>query len=229
VTTEAASTDGSLHRLERKVKQGAHWLLDLVFPPICGNCGRVDFRFCASCLRELEQVPVTAARREVEALDEVRATGEHCGVLQNALQAFKYQGATGLSEPLAARLIKALLERNWHIDVIVPVPLFADREEERGYNQSTLLSVHVVSAMGIPSRADNLKRVRATSRQAMLSGLERPDNVKDAFEASDDVKGLSVLLIDDVTTTGSTLRECANALRAKGAGTVYGIAVSHAY
>ena len=83
-------------------------------------------------------------------------------------------------------------------------------------------------ATGIRCRHDYLARVRATSQQAQLSGAERLSNVKDAFVASDDVKGLSVLLIDDVVTTGSTLGACASALRERGAGPIYGIAVSHA-
>ena len=165
---------------------------------------------------------------EVEELDAQLATGAHRGLLQNAVQAFKYHGATELSESLAARLLEVLQEWNWQIDVIVPVPLFADRETERGYNQSALLSGHVVSALGIPSRAESLKRVRNTNQQALLSQADRHENVRNAFEANEAVKDLSILLVDDVITTGSTLRECAIALRAKGAGRVYGIAVSHA-
>jgi len=228
VLADLTSVDSQMQWLERCATRAANWLQDLIFPPTCGNCGRVDFRFCAGCLHELEQIPIIISSRRLEELDGLYATGEHRGVLQNAVQAFKYYGATELSESLAARLIEALLERNWQIDVIVPVPLFADREEERGYNQATLLSEHVVSALDIPSRAESLRRVRATSQQALLSQADRRENVRDAFEANEEVKDLSILLVDDVITTGSTLRECAGALRTKGAGRVYGIAVSHA-
>ncbi|MCY3834092.1 MAG: ComF family protein [Chloroflexi bacterium] len=214
--------------LARIATEAQAWLLDLAFPPTCGNCGRVDFRFCHDCLGELGRVPVTATRREAGALDELCATGAHSGVLRAALQSFKYEGATLLAETLAARLTAALRQRGWRLDVIVPVPLFADREEERGYNQSALLSAPVAGATRLPCHADHIWRTRSTSQQAMLSELERRENVKDAFEASEDVKGLSVLLIDDVVTTGSTLAECASALRAMGASKVYGMAVSHA-
>ena len=228
MSPEAAAKDGTIVRLAKSATLAREWLLDLVFPPTCGNCGRVDYRFCHDCLGELGRVPVAATRREARALDALCATGAHDGVLRKALQSFKYEGATLLSATLAARLTAGLRERNWPIDVIVPVPLFADREEERGYNQSALLSEPVASAMGVPCRAVYLRRIRSTSQQAALSETERRENVKDAFEASEEVKGLSVLLIDDVVTTGSTLGECASALRAKGASKVYGIAVSHA-
>ena len=228
MTLASAPTKDTLQRLISNAAWAQDWLLDLVFPPVCGKCGRVDYRFCPDCLRELEQVPVAVSRLSVEELDDLCATGAHAGALQYALQAFKYESVTELSEPLAARLVKALQARDWNNDIIiVPVPLFVDREEERGYNQAALLGGHVAAETGIPARSEILTRVRATSQQASLNEQERRVNVKDAFAACATVKGLSVLLIDDVATTGSTLRECAAALRAQGAGKVYGMAVSH--
>ena len=226
--TDATTIASPFHRLERSATTVASWLIDLVFPPACSNCGRVDYRFCESCLQDLAEVPIDVTHTPAGGLHVIWATGMHSGVLQKAVQAFKYEGAKELSQHLAARLIMALRQQNWRIDVIVPVPLYADREEERGYNQSALLSQQVEGATGIRCRHDYLARVRATSQQAQLSGAERLSNVKDAFVASDDVKGLSVLLIDDVVTTGSTLGACASALRERGAGPIYGIAVSHA-
>ena len=137
-------------------------------------------------------------------------------------------GATELAAPLAARMVKALRVLDWGVDVVLPVPLFADREAERGYNQAALLGQHLSAVMGLKYSADSLKRVRETSQQALLTQEERRSNVRGAFEASEGVMGLAVLLVDDVVTTGSTLGECAIALKVKGAGAVYGIAVSHA-
>lgn len=228
---EARSVESQMQRLERSAALAAIWLQDLIFPPSCGNCGRVDYRFCASCLQTLEQTAVLLSpgtRETPDELDALIATGKHHGVLQKAVQAFKYDGARDLAFPLANRLVEALRSVNWRIDAVVPVPLFADREAERGYNQSALLCQYFAAATGIKTRADYLTRTRATSQQAMLSGAERRENVRDAFAAHEDARGLSALLIDDVVTTGSTLGECARALKAKGAGAVYGIAVSHA-
>jgi len=229
--TEATSLESRMQRLERFAEFAAIWLQDLIFPPSCGNCGRVDYRFCASCRHTLEQTAVLLSPGTREApgeLDALIATGKHRGVLRSAVRAFKYDGARDLALPLANRLVEALRLVDWRIDFVAPVPLSADREAERGYNQSALLSQPVVAATGLAVRADAIRRIRKTHQQAMLSGHERRTNVKNAFCASQNVNGLSVLLIDDVVTTGSTLRECARALKAKGADAVYGITISHA-
>ncbi len=230
-STDFAFEADQKHWIEQRAAAIANWLQDLIFPPVCGNCGRVDFRFCAGCLRELEQAAVeaTAGAWDVaSALDGLIATGAHRGILQSAARAFKYEGAVDLAAPLAHRLLIALQSAVWQVDAVVPVPLFADREADRGYNQSALLSRQLTAATGIRSRAECLRRVRNTNQQALLSGADRRENVRDAFEANEDARGLSILLVDDVITTGSTLRECAIALRENGAIAVYGIAVSHA-
>ena len=225
---ESTTYESIGQRLDQSVAGAISWLQDLVFPPSCGNCGRVDFRFCAGCWRELDLLPIERHSEALENLDAVFATGKHRQVLRNAVRTFKYDGATELAAPLAARLAIALRQLNRQIDVIVPVPLFADREAERGYNQAALLAQHLSAALGVFYSADFLKRVRETDQQALLTQEERQSNVRDAFEASEAVKGRVVLLVDDVVTTGSTLRESASALKDKGAGAVYGIAVSHA-
>ena len=216
-----------VRQLEMRAARAANWLIDLVFPPRCGHCGRVDHRFCGFCQLELSRIPLDFATRSVENLDGLCATGPHHGLLQNALQAFKYEGATQLAGALATRLFAALQRQNWPIDLVVPVPLFTDRLQERGYNQSQLLSQIVAESLDINSSTEWLARVRGTRQQARLSQSERHSNVKGAFSASGRVNSLSVLLIDDVVTTGSTLRECAGALRSKGASAVFAITVSH--
>ena len=230
-STDFAFEADQKHWIEQRAAAIANWLQDLIFPPVCGNCGRVDFRFCAACLHDLEQVAVeaTAGAWDVAwALDGLIATGAHRGVLRNAVKAFKYEGAVELAAPLAHRLVIALQSTVWPVDAVVPVPLFAGREADRGYNQSALLSRHLTAATGIRSRAECLRRVRNTNQQASLSGADRRENVRDAFEANEGARGLSILLVDDVITTCSTLRECAIALRENGATAVYGIALSHA-
>ena len=215
-------------RLSDLTARAANWLTDLVFPPSCGNCGRVDHRFCHACLQLLSEVPVSATRRKVPNLDDSSATGQHIGILQSALQSFKYEGTVGLAPLLAERLIIALRQLDWTVDAIVPVPLHADRLQERGYNQSLLLSKRLEETLAITCSPEYLARTRETGQQARLSEAERLSNVKDAFAAADDVYGKSILLVDDVVTTGSTLGECAVAVRAKGAYAVFAVAVSHA-
>lgn len=228
MSSEAAGIESTVSQLEQFTAHAATWLIDLIFPPTCENCGRVDYRFCEQCRHDLVVHPLEVFHRKIESLDSFCATGKQSGVLENAVKAFKYHGATSLSELLGARLVEALSAQEWKVDAIVPVPLYADRQLERGYNQSNLLSEHVAHALDICCEPGWLTRIRGTSQQARLSSDERRQNVKGAFDASPDVKELSILLIDDVVTTGATLSECAAALRASKASAVYGIAVSHA-
>ncbi len=228
MSPEATRVESIVSQFEQFSGQAAQWLFNLVFPPSCENCGRVDHRFCEPCRHELISHPLEIFHKNEELFDGLCATGEQSGVLENAVKAFKYHGATSLSDYLGARLAEALSAQEWKVDAIVPVPLHADRQLERGYNQSNLLSEYVALALNICCQPDWLTRIRGTSQQARLSSNERRQNVKGAFHASAAVEGQSILLIDDVVTTGATLTECAAALRASQAHAVYGIAVSHA-
>ena len=129
---------------------------------------------------------------------------------------------------MADRLITCLDQQKWTIDAILPVPLHAEREADRGYNQAELLGRNLARSTQIRLEPEWLRRIRNTSQQASLASAERQRNVEGAFEASRDAQGLAVLLVDDVVTTGATLSACAAALRLAGANSVYAIAVSHA-
>ena len=202
------------------------WVTDLVFPPICWRCGRVDVRTCADCLRDLNEAPMQVTARRADKLDMVSDTGPHDGVLRSAVHAFKYDGYKELADPLAERLTNALRWVDWSFGIIVPIPLHSERLHERRYNQSELLADRVAAELGLFCATDFVARVRNTEQQAQLSGAERRNNVKGAFEVVNDVAGLRILLVDDVVTSGETLNECASVLRRHGAAAVYGIAVS---
>ena len=207
-------------------KQLSAWLIDFVFPPKCGGCGRVDFRFCESCLDDLQAVPVAIKPRSAKGINGLCAAGLYEAKLKQAIRAFKYNGAVELAPPLADRLVTALERRNWSFDIIVPVPLSAERLEERGYNQADLLGQQVAEQMNIPYRTDELRRIRHTAQQTKLPVRQRVENVKNAFAATAKLARRSVLLIDDVVTTGSTLEACADALRTAEVKAVYAIAVA---
>lgn len=226
IAQQSARQASLISRFGAYAASACNWLKDLIFPPRCGFCGRVDFRFCDSCLDQLAGLPLALAVKHIDLIDALCATNEQAGILEAAIKSFKYHDAVELSVPLGARLISAVRTVQWPIDAIVPVPLYADRELERGYNQSTLLGQQVALATGIGCETAWLTRIRDTGQQAQLAASERLHNVAGAFQASASVAGKSVLLVDDVVTTGSTLGACANALRAQNATAVYGIALS---
>ena len=224
----AAADSTRLNGLGLAAVRATTWLVDLVFPPVCANCGRVDAGFCSVCRGELASCPVELSHYSLDGLDGICATGKQQGVLGEAVKAFKFESATDLRDLLAERLRAALREQTWQLDAVVPVPLHADRLLERAYNQSALLGERLAPALGVHYAPELLGRVRSTSQQARLSSSERHRNVAGAFAADRAVRDLSLLLIDDVVTTGATLGECAAALRARHAARVYAIALSHA-
>jgi ComF family protein len=107
-------------------------------------------------------------------------------------------------------------------DLIVPVPLHPARKRERGFNQAELLGLELQSASGIRCHSV-LQRTRYTTTQTQFDRSERIENLRGAFRLRrrSDVRGLRMLLVDDVLTTGSTLSECASVLKKAGAASVY--------
>lgn len=154
-------------------------------------------------------------------------------VIRNALHIYKYGRAQELAEPLGVFLISAL-KRSFPLrmknTVIIPIPLHWRRKRERGFNQSELLAKRVGAAFQIPVSVDSLIRTRNTPPQIKMEDDEqRKANITNAFSVKnpETIQDKTVLLIDDVATSGSTLEEAARILRESGARTVWAATVAH--
>lgn len=203
-----------------------HQVFDLVFPPRCVGCGRVDTVWCEHCIADLADVPLKMRTARLKGVD-MATTGIHRGKLQQAVQALKYDDVIELAEPLGARLSAALNTLAWSPDIVIPIPLHRERLQERGYNQSYLLAEQVAAARGIPCLPDAARRERYTRPQVGLSRDERLLNVSNAFIAdAAQCRNQKVLIVDDVLTTGATLSACASAVLAAGAAQVCGLTVT---
>lgn len=112
------------------------------------------------------------------------------------------------------------------ITAIVPVPLHRRRQIERGFNQSALLARHLAAFTSVSLHEDTLLRIRDTPPQVGKNYQERQENVVDSFQATRSLDGIDILLIDDVYTTGATLRACAHALRSAGARSVHALTLA---
>jgi ComF family protein len=144
-----------------------------------------------------------------------------------AVHSLKFDAMPDLAQPLGDRLYRRLEALPWTIDMLVPVPLHPQRLHERGYNQAQLLCETLAMQSGLPVITAALTRQLATRPQVGLNAEQRHDNMRDAFAAVGElVAGRTVLLIDDVFTTGATLDSCAQALLHAGASAVYGLTVT---
>jgi ComF family protein len=203
--------------------------IDLLFPPRCAGCGQIDTFWCTNCQHEMDEMSLSEHIEPKSPLQGVAATAWHTGKLREAVQGLKYENVPALAKPLGDKLSKCLQQQDWTFDMIVPVPLHTKRLAERGYNQAQLLAEQVASIMGIGCEVNALQRIRETQSQVTISGAERLKNIKDAFVANSQlVNGRSIVIIDDVYTTGSTMSACGEALLSAGATVVYGLTVTAA-
>jgi ComF family protein len=161
-------------------------------------------------------------------IDGTRAVAFFEGTLREAIHAFKYQRRTALADDFGAMLHDYLLTFPLPADTIIAVPLHSTRERARGYNQALHLARALGARHNLPVWEDALTRVRATQSQTELDAVGRRQNVRNAFVATDQVRGSRLLLIDDVCTTGATMDACGAALYARGAKSVWGLAVARA-
>lgn len=218
--------------------------LDLVFParcPICDKPAPFPEIICPAC-RE-KPVPVEAPRclkcgKHIEDEREEYCRGCRLTVHEfeqgrgmflyrsaaASIYRFKYAGRQEYARFYAEQIVKNLgkVIRRWKPDALVPVPIHFTRKRERGYNQAEVLAGEIGKRMGIPVRADLLRRVKKTMPQKLLDEAERQNNLKRAFKIDrNDVELKRVIIVDDIYTTGSTIDACAAELKRAGTEKIY--------
>jgi len=151
-------------------------------------------------------------------------------LLRQVLHSFKYEGKTFLARALVQLLQPCCQEigQTAAIDFVVPVPLHRTRLRTRGFNQAAILAHHLGRDLKIPVKYQELRRVRQTDPQVGLSRSQRRANVRGAFRirGAKEFKGKTLLLVDDVMTTGETVNQCAQVLKRHGAKTVFVLTVA---
>ncbi|MEW6403249.1 MAG: ComF family protein [Chloroflexota bacterium] len=148
--------------------------------------------------------------------------------MRGALHRLKYRRDVGLGDALAAQMADFVRGLGWPIEMVVPIPLGRKRLKERGYNQVGLIARPLAMSLGMEYAPQELARRRETRSQVGLNKDARRENVREAFVAGARVKGKTILVMDDVATTGSTLSAGAEALFLSGAKDVYALTVARA-
>ncbi|MBI5565636.1 MAG: ComF family protein [Chloroflexi bacterium] len=231
---------GSL--LTRSGQQVWHRLIDALFPPRCGGCQAEGALWCETCQASLEYVcpPTcdrcgephttglcTKCRAQPLQIESIHSVVIFQGKVREAIHRFKYERLSGLADPLGDLLADGWRAQHLTADWLVPVPLHAARQRERGYNQAELLARRLSQRVNVPCAAAAINRTRLTAVQMTLDAAQRKANVAGAFASADArLQGARVVVIDDVCTTGATLDACAAALLALGAASVVGLTVA---
>ena len=216
--------------------------LDFVFPIHCAGCGREGGVICGQCVDGLERLTApycrvcadpgvsglcSWCRQSPPGFDSLRSPFRFEGPVRDAIHRLKYKGERASAGLLAGLMAEYIEGSPVPADALLPTPLHPRRLRSRGYNQSALLARELGKRITLPVREDLLIRVRNPRPQVETqSQQERRVNVADNFACQTDAAGLTVLLIDDVATTGSTLSECATALKAAGATRVHALTLA---
>ncbi len=230
-----------LAHIAHGAERASRSLLNLLFPPRCAICRREGEWFCAACRAQVELIappicercgrPMTSPTcpfclESPLQIDGMRAVAFFDGVMRQAIHRFKYQRRPELAHPFGSMLSDYLTAQSFAVDLLVPVPLHTKRERARGYNQAALLARETALQQKLALWYNVVERTRDTPPQVGLDARARRENVRDAFEASEQIAGARILLIDDVCTTGATMNSCAIALKRRGAATVWGLALA---
>ena len=227
-----------------------NFLIELLFPRRCPVCdrpvdkmGRYVCKKCRAELKYVEDSYCMKCGKSLKATDD-----EFCGdckdashifdrgralyeyeTVKEAVYRFKYQGRREYAQFWGMELARVLGEEilSWRADAIIPVPLHKTREKQRGYNQAALIARELGKRLNIPVEEEFVGRIRQTLPQKNLKGKERQNNLKNAFKIrQNDVKLNTVIVVDDIYTTGTTMDEIAGCLKRAGIREIYCISLA---
>lgn len=225
-------------------------ILDFIFPKHCVSCSRVGRYFCEQCRKQIRLVAQNEAicpvcgRLAIDgvthpkcqtrySLDGLTSFFHYDGPVRAAIKSLKYRHVSDLAAEFFSLISQSHLDyvtKRRSNDLLIPIPLHLYRHKERGYNQAEVLGKLIAYELHIPIRTDVLERIRQTEPQvAMKDRKTRLTNMQNVFGVQkivSDVHGKSVVLFDDVFTTGATMRSAANILKRAGVKRVWAVTMA---
>lgn len=183
---------------------------------------------CADCMRKLPVTGRTGAFEGTRNVSYVISPFYYEGNMRDSILKLKFQNCPAYSKILYY-LMREELSEYTHLrdfDLLVPVPISKKRMSERGYNQAALIAKPLAKDLGVEYSEKVLVRTEETKHQSRLGALERGSNTENAFTAGEAANGKRIVIVDDIFTTGSTMEQCARALKAAGAADIAGISLA---
>ena len=199
------------------------FIADFLFPPVCSVCGKLDKKWlCINCRKRVERLEKSCVVQiENRKYEKLLYIFKYESLIRKLILQYKFSNKAYLNNFFANIIIKN--EKNLSLlkqyDMIIPVPMHKKKMQNRGYNQTELISEKIDKLADIPSRKDILYKVVNTTTQSKLGGKARQSNIQHAFLVKKDieVEGKKIILLDDIYTTGATTEECSRVLKESGA------------
>lgn len=227
------------------IKNYFNYFLDLIYPKECVGCGIEGFWICPRCEQEIIAIKLPYCpncktlnndgrfcqncRHKYKLSGIIISAHYKFGPLREAIHSYKYDGIFELENYFRPLLIARLKNNLPQGDkIVVPIPLYYKKEMKRGFNQAERLAKIIAQEFNLPLENKALKRTKETEAQMSLKKKERRENIASAFKVitKNKIKNKTILLVDDVATTGLTLDEAAKVLIESGAKKVWGVVIA---
>lgn len=201
-------------------------LLELVFPNVCGMCGKIDKNsLCPKCKTKLKQITKAEIIKNSNKNFKAHAyLFKYSGIIREMILSYKFKDKSYLYKTFVEIIIKnkkicGFIEK---YDIIISVPIHKKRMNKRGYNQSELIVKGIAKNLNINRERNVLYKVKNNKSQSLLTKKDRLTNTKNVYKIleSSKIKDKKILLVDDIYTTGSTVNECSKMLKKAGASEV---------
>lgn len=198
-------------------------VLDFIFPPVCGFCGKMgEGNLCTKCREDIihsnsyfNQLDFYQGKDTF--IDEHFYLFSYTQLIREKILQYKFDDKAYLANTIYEFFMnnEKLYRFLKKYDIIIPIPISSSRKRERGYNQSELLARKVSKMVGVPIETKVLKKAKNNQPQSSLNKEQRKENVKNAYKVQNELKiqNKEILLLDDIYTTGSTANECAKILK----------------
>lgn len=198
-------------------------ILDLIYPPICGICGKINKKhLCKKCELHIRQYKINKIEKiENRHFDYQIKVLKYENIVRNKIIDYKFNEKSYLYKTFAKIILnnEKIYRFLKKYDIMVYVPMYIKKARQRGYNQSELLAREIATNLQIEIQCNNLIKIKDTAKQSTLTKKQRKENVKGAYSVKQAnlVRNKKIILFDDIFTTGSTVDECSKILKQYGA------------